>query len=49
MPKAILLVESIKKDIVEFMAKYLSFQQVKYENQRLSGMMQRMTIPEWKC
>ncbi|WMV19339.1 hypothetical protein MTR67_012724 [Solanum verrucosum] len=38
----------MKKDIVDFVAKCLNYQQVKYEHQRSGGSMQRMPIPEWK-
>ena len=35
----------MKRDIVEFMAKCLNCQQVKYEHQKPGGPMQRMPIP----
>ncbi|WMV26528.1 hypothetical protein MTR67_019913 [Solanum verrucosum] len=38
----------MKKDIVEFVAKCKNCQQVKYEHQRPAGLLQRMSIPEWK-
>ncbi|WMV49701.1 hypothetical protein MTR67_043086 [Solanum verrucosum] len=38
----------MKKDIAEFMAKCQNCQQVKYEHQRLAGLLQRMSIPKWK-
>ncbi|WMV58171.1 hypothetical protein MTR67_051556, partial [Solanum verrucosum] len=38
----------MKKDIAEFVAKFQNFQQVKYEYQRLAGLLQKMPIPEWK-
>lgn len=38
----------MKKDIVKFVAKYLNYQQVKYEHQQLGGMMQRIFILKWK-
>ena len=38
----------MKKDVVEFVAKCLICQQVKEENQRPSGLMQRIEIPQWK-
>ncbi|XP_070035656.1 uncharacterized protein [Nicotiana tomentosiformis] len=38
----------MKKDIVEYMARCLNFQQVKYEHQRPGGLLQQMVIPEWK-
>jgi len=36
------------KDIVGYVARCLNFQQVKYEHQRPGGLLQQMTIPEWK-
>jgi len=38
----------MKKDIGEHVARCLNCQQVKYEHQRPSGLLQQMTIPEWK-
>lgn len=38
----------MKKDIVEYVARCLNCQQVKYEHQRPGGLLQQMTIPEWK-
>ena len=38
----------MKRDIVDFVAKCPNCQQVKYEQQRLGGTLQRMPIPEWK-
>ena len=38
----------MKKDIVEFVAKCLICQQVKVEHQRPSGLLQPLSIPEWK-
>ncbi|WMV37839.1 hypothetical protein MTR67_031224 [Solanum verrucosum] len=38
----------MKKDIAEFVAKCQNCQQVKYEHQRHAGLLQRMSIPEWK-
>ncbi|KAH0655234.1 hypothetical protein KY285_030116 [Solanum tuberosum] len=38
----------MKKDIEEFLAKCQNCQQVKYELQRPSGLLQKMPIPEWK-
>ena len=38
----------IKKDIVRFAAWCLNCQQVKYEHQRLHGLLQWMDIPKWK-
>uniref|UniRef100_A0A1U7Y8E3 Uncharacterized protein LOC104246299 n=1 Tax=Nicotiana sylvestris TaxID=4096 RepID=A0A1U7Y8E3_NICSY len=40
--------QRINKDIVEYVARCLNFQQVKYEHQRPGGLLQQMTIPEWK-
>ncbi|XP_070009089.1 uncharacterized protein [Nicotiana sylvestris] len=39
----------MKKDIVEYVARCLSCQQVKYEHQRSGGLLQQMIIPKWKC
>ncbi|WMV57610.1 hypothetical protein MTR67_050995 [Solanum verrucosum] len=38
----------MKKDIAEFVAKCQNCQQVKYEHQRPAGLLQRISIPEWK-
>ena len=38
----------MKKDIAEFVAKCQNCQKVKYENQRPTGLLQRMQILEWK-
>ena len=38
----------MKRDIVDFIAKCPNCQQVKYEHQRLGGILPRMPIPEWK-
>jgi len=38
----------MKKDIVEYVARCLNYQQVKYEHQSLGGLLQQMTIPKWK-
>ena len=38
----------MKKDIVEYVARCLNCQQVKYEHQRPGGLLQQMTIPKWK-
>ena len=35
----------MKKDIVEFVAWCLNYQQVKYEHQRPAGLLQRLEIP----
>ncbi|WMV26668.1 hypothetical protein MTR67_020053 [Solanum verrucosum] len=42
------LSQKMKKDIAEFVAKCQNSQQVKYEYQRLAGLLQRMPTPEWK-
>ena len=36
------------KDILEFLLKCQNCQQVKYEQQRPAGLLQRMSILEWK-
>ena len=38
----------MKKDIVEYVARCLNCQQVKYEHQRPGGLLQKLEIPEWK-
>ncbi|XP_070041238.1 uncharacterized protein [Nicotiana tomentosiformis] len=38
----------MKKDIVEFVARWLNSQQVKYEHQRPGGLLQRLEITKWK-
>ena len=38
----------MKKDIVEFVAKCLTCQQIKAEHQRLAGLLQSNQIPQWK-
>jgi len=38
----------MKKEITQYMAKCLVFQQVKVEHQRSSGLLQPLLIPEWK-
>ncbi|XP_070054330.1 uncharacterized protein [Nicotiana tomentosiformis] len=38
----------MKKDIVEYVTRCRNFQQVKYEHQRPSVLLQQMVIPEWK-
>ncbi|XP_070048540.1 uncharacterized protein [Nicotiana tomentosiformis] len=40
--------QPIKKYIFEYVPRCLNFQQVKYEHQRPGGLLQQMTIPEWK-
>ncbi|GJS47979.1 putative reverse transcriptase domain-containing protein [Tanacetum coccineum] len=39
---------SMKKDIAEYVSRYLTFLKVKDEHQRLSGLLQQLEIPEWK-
>ncbi|XP_070056155.1 uncharacterized protein [Nicotiana tomentosiformis] len=38
----------MKKDIVRYVARYLNYQQVKYEHQDPVGLLQKIEIPEWK-
>ncbi|XP_017970404.1 PREDICTED: uncharacterized protein LOC108660660 [Theobroma cacao] len=38
----------MKRNIAEFVAKYLTCQQIKAEHQKLSGTLQPLPIPEWK-
>ena len=38
----------MKRDIVNFMSKCLTCQQVKLEHQRPSGLLQQLPIPKWK-
>jgi len=38
----------MKKDIVEYVARCLNCQQVKYEHQWPGGLLQKLEIPEWK-
>ena len=38
----------MKKEIVEFVAKYARCQQVKIEHQKPAGRLQPLLIPEWK-
>ena len=38
----------MKRDIADFVSKCLTCQQVKLEHQRPSGLLQQLTIPEWK-
>ena len=38
----------MRKDVAEFMAKYLTYQQVKVEHQAPAGKLQSLIIPEWK-
>ena len=38
----------MKKNIAEFVAKCENCQQVEYEHKRLAGVLQRMSISEWR-
>ena len=38
----------MKKDVVEFVARYLTCQQVKAEHQRPAGLLQPLPVSEWK-
>ena len=38
----------MKRDVVEYVAKCLTFPQVKAEHQRPAGLLQPLDIPEWK-
>ena len=38
----------MKRDVVKYVARSLTCQQVKAEHQRPSGMLQSLDIPEWK-
>ena len=38
----------MKRDVVEYVARCLTCQQVKAEQQRLGGLLQPLTILEWK-
>ena len=40
--------EGLKRDVVEFVGKCLTHQQVKAEYQNLVGLLQPLDIPEWK-
>ena len=39
---------NMRKDVVEFVAKCLTCQQVKAEHQKPAGLLQPIRIPEWK-
>ena len=39
----------MKKDIAEYVAECLIFQQVKIEHHKSGGMLQPLEIPKWKC
>ena len=38
----------MKKDVVEFVSRYLICHQVKVEHQRPVGLLQSLSIPQWK-
>lgn len=38
----------MKKEVVEFADSYLTYQKSKIEHQKLSGLMQPLSVPEWK-
>ena len=38
----------MKKDIVEYVSKYLTCQQIKVEHQVLSNLLNPILIPQWK-
>lgn len=38
----------MKKNVVEFVYYYLNFQKLEIEHQKLSRLMQPLSIPEWK-
>ena len=40
--------KGMKKDVARFVAKCLTCQQVKIEHQKPAGMLQPLSIPEWK-
>ena len=40
--------DGMKKDVANFISKYLTCQQVKAEHQKPSGKLQPLPIPEWK-
>ena len=40
--------EGMKREVVEYVAKCLTCQQVKAEHQRPSGLLQPLSIPKWK-
>ncbi|KAM6587964.1 hypothetical protein CsatA_010569 [Cannabis sativa] len=46
--KALCWWPGMKKDVVEFVAKCLTCQQVKAEHQRPAGLLQPLKLPEWK-
>jgi hypothetical protein len=38
----------LKKDIAEYLAKYIEFQQIKVEHRHPAGLLQPLPILEWK-
>ena len=38
----------MKQDMVEYVARCLTYQQVKVEHQRPGGLLQPLSIPKWK-
>ena len=40
--------EGMKRDIAEYVSKCITYQQVKAEHQKPSGLLQPLPIPEWK-
>ena len=38
----------MKKDVAQYVASYLTCQQVKFEHQRPTGLLQELPLPEWK-
>ena len=39
---------NMKKEVAEYLARYIECQQVKAEHQHLAGLLQPLLIPEWK-
>ena len=38
----------MKKDVAQYVASCLTCQQVKFEHQRPTGLLQELPLPEWK-
>ena len=38
----------LKRDVAQFIASYLTYQQVKFEHQKSTGLLQEMPLLEWK-
>ncbi|XP_030494790.2 uncharacterized protein LOC115710569 [Cannabis sativa] len=38
----------MKRDVVDYVTKCLTYQQIKAEHQRLAGLLQPLSLPEWK-